>query len=211
MQAIRSFETSITMYNDNTASKPRTQSLYCHAYVIHHAEWRYCRRVRLLNTKLKQNVLTRRGTPTLFYSVTYLHNLRSVVSPFVVNALLYLDVGVMFEGRVSVATIIVGVQQNFMQIQATLVTRTFAIRGFLSVQWGVLISDPRLNFKSGNAMQIISLTSKNSGASLTSKWRLLYVFRFARFPECCVGFKDDGNCPLICVSLMLRLRQKPVD
>jgi hypothetical protein len=28
-------------------------------------------------------------------------------------------------------------------------------------------------------MQMISLAPKNSGASLTSKWRLLYVFRFS--------------------------------
>jgi hypothetical protein len=33
----------------------------------------------------------------------------------------------------------------------------------------------------GNVMQMISLTSKNSGTSLTLKWRLLYVFRFTRF------------------------------
>jgi hypothetical protein len=34
---------------------------------------------------------------------------------------------------------------------------------------------------SGNVMQMISLTSKSSGASLTSKWRLLYISRFPRF------------------------------
>jgi hypothetical protein len=34
---------------------------------------------------------------------------------------------------------------------------------------------------SGNVMQMISLASKNSGASLTSKWRLLYVSRVTRF------------------------------
>jgi hypothetical protein len=36
---------------------------------------------------------------------------------------------------------------------------------------------------SGNVMQMTSLASKNSGASLTSKWRLLHVSRFTRF--CC--------------------------
>jgi hypothetical protein len=34
---------------------------------------------------------------------------------------------------------------------------------------------------SGNVMQMISLASKNSGASLTSKWLLLYVSCFTRF------------------------------
>jgi hypothetical protein len=33
----------------------------------------------------------------------------------------------------------------------------------------------------GNEMQMISLASKNSGASLTSRWLLLYVSRFTRF------------------------------
>jgi hypothetical protein len=34
---------------------------------------------------------------------------------------------------------------------------------------------------SGNVLQMISLTSKNSGASLTPKWWLLYVYRYTCF------------------------------
>jgi hypothetical protein len=62
---------------------------------------------------------------------------------------------------------------------------------------------------SGNVMQMISLASKNYGASLTSKWQLLYVSRFTRFrytrrltgmePPCisrvtCTRFKFYLNC-----------------
>jgi hypothetical protein len=73
-----------------------------------------------------------------------------------------------------------------IQIQVTLVLRTITIRvfaypRFISVSWGTLLSYPRPNFKayylrqpspglSGNVMQMISLSSKNRGASLTSKW-----------------------------------------
>jgi hypothetical protein len=79
-----------------------------------------------------------------------------------------------------------------VQIHVTLFIRAFDIRGFISVLRGTLVSYPRPNFKpvpfvelfpglSGNVMQMISLASKNSGASLTSKWRLLYLSRFTRF------------------------------
>jgi hypothetical protein len=66
-------------------------------------------------------------------------------------------------------------------------------RFYFNISCGTSISYLRPNFLkpitcvepsqclSGNVMQMISLASNNSGASLTSKWRLLYVSRFTRF------------------------------
>jgi hypothetical protein len=78
-------------------------------------------------------------------------------------------------------------------LQATFVTRAFDIRVFAYPRFYINIitrnnilsehitcvkTSPGL---SGNVIKIISLASKNSGASVTSKWRLLYVSRFTRF------------------------------
>jgi hypothetical protein len=54
----------------------------------------------------------------------------------------------------------------------------YPIRGQILKPITCVEPSPRL---SGNVMQMISESSKNSGASLTSKWWLLHVYRLTRF------------------------------
>jgi hypothetical protein len=63
---------------------------------------------------------------------------------------------------------------------------------------------------SENVMQMISLASKNSGASLTSKWRLLYVSLFTRFryTRRFVGTQPPCKERVTCTSLKERVNME---